>query len=203
MEKNNYHHGALKEELIQQSIMLINEEGIQNFSLRKVAARCNVSHTAPYKHFKNKEELMDAIVSFIMKDFKDEIIKTAEAHPDERCMLSVGQRYVTYMLEHRDYFNFLFLGENQASVMVKESDFQYREGHPFGAFKEVATQVLKVQIPDDHIRNNIILKCWCTVHGLAHLLICGILKYEGDIDTLTESILENFNMLTDKIAKEV
>jgi AcrR family transcriptional regulator len=42
--------------MIDAGIELINEKGADGFSLRKVAERCGVSHSAPYKHFKNKDD---------------------------------------------------------------------------------------------------------------------------------------------------
>ena len=58
---DSYHHGNLRQALIDAGIKLINENGEENLSLRKVAAACDVSHAAPYAHFKDKEELIDAI----------------------------------------------------------------------------------------------------------------------------------------------
>lgn len=194
MEKNSYHHGALREELIIKGIEMIHEEGLDCFSLRKVAAACNVSHTAPYKHFKNKEELIEAIIEYVMKEFEEEIWQVAKANPGERCLLAIGTRYVTYMMEHKDYFNLMFLGEKQAMVVIKDNRFEYEEGHPFGAFAEVASEFLKDKIADESIRNMVILQCWSTVHGLAHLLISGMIQHEGDLKVLAEAMLQSMNI---------
>jgi len=58
---DSYHHGNLRQALIEAGIKIINESGEENLSLRKVAALCNVSHAAPYAHFKDKDELLEAI----------------------------------------------------------------------------------------------------------------------------------------------
>ena len=55
---DSYHHGNLREALIDAGIKIINENGEENLSLRKVAAACDVSHAAPYAHFRDKEELI-------------------------------------------------------------------------------------------------------------------------------------------------
>lgn len=55
MQTDIYHHGDLKESLIRTGLKLFNEKGIENFSIRKLAALYNVSHSAYYKHFKNKK----------------------------------------------------------------------------------------------------------------------------------------------------
>ena len=60
MSDKKYHHGNLKIALIEAGIEMINECGEAGLSLRKVAAKCNVSQAAPYAHFKNKEDLIHA-----------------------------------------------------------------------------------------------------------------------------------------------
>lgn len=189
MDRTNYHHGSLKEALIEAGIQMIVEEGIEKFSLRKVAAKCNVSHTAPYKHFKNKEALIEEMMAYVMKDFSNEILKVARAYPNERCILEIGKRYVTYMLEHKDYFHLLFSGDKKAVVTIEEGKFIYEKGHPFGTFAEVTTEFLRNMVVDEKKRNHIILHCWSVVHGLAHLMISGIIQYNGDANELTELIL--------------
>ena len=50
-----YHHGQLKQALIEAGIEILNVTTPEQLSLRKVANQCGVSHAAPYKHFKNKQ----------------------------------------------------------------------------------------------------------------------------------------------------
>ena len=52
-----YHHGDLKIQLIKSGLQMVQEDGINKLSLRRLAQMCNVSEAAPYSHFKNKEEL--------------------------------------------------------------------------------------------------------------------------------------------------
>lgn len=56
---------SLRERLIIAGIDEIAEHGITDFSLRRVAAVCNTSCAAPYKHFKNKDELILEIIAYI------------------------------------------------------------------------------------------------------------------------------------------
>lgn len=69
MDNKSYHHGNLRIGLIETAIELINKKGLSNLSLRKVASLCQVSHAAPYSHFKNKEELLEAISDHISNRF--------------------------------------------------------------------------------------------------------------------------------------
>lgn len=53
-QRQTYHHKDLRNALIETGIKIVSTEGINAFSLRKVAAVCGVSHAAPYSHFQNK-----------------------------------------------------------------------------------------------------------------------------------------------------
>lgn len=61
MVENNYHHGDLKNALIGAGLALLASEGVDRLTLRAVARRAGVSHTAPYRHFANKAALLAAI----------------------------------------------------------------------------------------------------------------------------------------------
>lgn len=69
MEKKEYHHKDLKTELLEAGILLLKSEGLEGLSLCKVAAACGVSHTAPYRHLNNKEELLAAMQRYVEQEF--------------------------------------------------------------------------------------------------------------------------------------
>ena len=64
-QRQTYHHKDLRNALIETGIQLVSTEGVNAFSLRKVAAACGVSHAAPYSHFQNKEELLEAVLELL------------------------------------------------------------------------------------------------------------------------------------------
>ena len=59
--KRRYHHGNLKEVLLASALRLMSEVGPQAFTLREVARRAGVSHNAPYRHFRDKQDLVWAV----------------------------------------------------------------------------------------------------------------------------------------------
>ena len=61
MPVKKYHHGDLKNALIQAGVTILSKEGIGGLSLRKVAQQAGVSHAAPYAHFTDKQALIAAI----------------------------------------------------------------------------------------------------------------------------------------------
>ena len=54
----NYHHGDLRQAVIDSALQLIAERDIQSLTLREIAKRVGVSPMAPYRHFKNKAVLL-------------------------------------------------------------------------------------------------------------------------------------------------
>ena len=60
-QPGQYHHGSLARALIEAAIELTAEQGIQRWSLVEASRRLGVSSAAPYRHFKSKSELLDAV----------------------------------------------------------------------------------------------------------------------------------------------
>jgi len=63
VRRKTYHHGNLREALIDASLELIAESGPQALTLREAARRAGVSHNAPYRHFEDKDALLAAIAA--------------------------------------------------------------------------------------------------------------------------------------------
>ncbi|WP_156508836.1 TetR/AcrR family transcriptional regulator, partial [Oleiphilus sp. HI0132] len=60
-EQQQYHHGDLRNKLISISLEMLQENGMPGLSLRKLAERAGVSRSAPYHHFKDKNDLLAAV----------------------------------------------------------------------------------------------------------------------------------------------
>lgn len=169
--KDNYHHGNLRCALINAGIKLINEEGEANLSLRKVASLCDVSHSAPYAHFKDKEELIEAIKESVTNSFMEELNNAIkDANNAEAAILNMGRSYVTFFIKNPDYFKFLF--SNQNIIAHLKVDKEYNNDYPpFILLKEQYLKYLKenkLEKTNDEKEIDII-KIWSTVHGLASL----------------------------------
>ena len=59
--KRRYHHGDLKRALLDAALELVRTKGAEAFTLREVARRAGVSHNAPYRHFRDRGELLAAV----------------------------------------------------------------------------------------------------------------------------------------------
>ena len=58
-----YHHGNLRQALMDEALMCIREQGADKLSLRALARQVGVSQAAPYRHFEDKVALLSALAS--------------------------------------------------------------------------------------------------------------------------------------------
>ncbi len=107
MEKKPYHHGNLEESLIEAGIILLDKVGLEQFSLRKVAIACGVSHAAPYKHFNSKQDLLDAMKKYVEKQFSAALKESLEYYKnDPDRIIYFGQAYLKFFIKNPQYFRF-------------------------------------------------------------------------------------------------
>jgi len=135
MVRDNYHHGDLKNALIQAGIEILAEEGVGGLTLRKAARRAGVSHAAPYAHFADKQTLIAAIASDGHHKIYARIEQVLAAHPDDplRQLLGAVWAYVQFGLETPAHYKITFSGA-----------IQDEHGHPeFVEISQRNTQVLK------------------------------------------------------------
>ena len=140
---DSYHHGNLRQALIDAGIKIINKDGEENLSLRKAAAACNVSHAAPYAHFKDKEELIEAIKESVTGKFMKELESSAEgaANADE-ALIYMGSAYITFFSKHPDYFIFLF-GKQKLNAHLQMNKEHKDDYPPFFIYGECILNILK------------------------------------------------------------
>ena len=166
---DHYHHGNLREALIDAGIKIINEQGEKGLSLRKAAASCGVSHAAPYAHFKNKEELVEAIKDSVNDQFMSELNRAvSEAQDTERALLNMGRSYVSFFVRNPDYFRFLF--GNQGIVAHLMPGKTYKEDYPpFLLLKDTYRKYLKEKNIKKHKEEQELelIRLWAIAHGLA------------------------------------
>ena len=171
--KDNYHHGDLRNALIEAGIKVINESGEDALSLRKVAAACGVSHAAPYAHFPDKESLLEAIKETVTKGFIDEL-ETAANSPSvtnaEEAILAMGERYIMFFRNNPDYFNFLFHKQNLEvhTDMSRDYPDDYAPFRIFRKYLEMYFDEDGIKLSDSE-KEIVLLKTWGIVQGLASI----------------------------------
>ena len=197
MEKKPYHHGDLKQELIDNGLLLLNKEGIEGFSLRKVASMCGVSHNAPYKHFKDKDGLINEIINEVQKEFYIALHEVTELYPNDPKLqiIEMGKAYVKFMVENPEYLKFMFLSDDACPIKIKNNKFPDAKGSAFGVFKDSAERFFKEINFDENLYMQRTLSMWSLVHGISILIIKRSIEYNGDYLELVESVLRTSTWL--------
>jgi AcrR family transcriptional regulator len=83
MEVKRYHHGDLKRALIEVADNELARHGFEGLSLRAVAKRAGVSHTAPYRHFADKSQLLTSLVVHSYQKLQDHLEEVEWRFPDD------------------------------------------------------------------------------------------------------------------------
>jgi AcrR family transcriptional regulator len=183
MPTKKYHHGDLKNALIEAGIEILSKEGVPGLSLRKVAQKAGVSHAAPYAHFKDKQALIAAISTEGHKKFHAMIKQVMEEHPDDplRQFVETAWAYVVFGLDESAHFRITF-----SSAVEKERDYpalveMIRRN--FALLRELIMRCQVAEILDPGEPDLVSVGVWGLVHGFVSLL------QEGQV---SHSILDHY-----------
>lgn len=191
MTKEQYHHGDLRRSLIEKGLEIINQEGEEKLSLRKVAMECGVSNAAPYAHFKSKDEFIVAIQQHIMDSFTDSLEKTAEQYKDSDSLLPMlGKSYVMFFYKNPLYFDFLFSRKNiriQLSLSVSDEN----ENPPLDILKKTAVSIFKKANISEKSMQDKIIAMWALVQGLSSIVTMPNVEYDDDWEVRIEEIIKS------------
>jgi len=177
MASTTYHHGDLKNALIQAGVDILARDGLGGLSLRKVAKQAGVSHTAPYAHFKDKQALIAAISTEGFKQLHshiESVKKTYRAKP-ETLLIETAWAYVQFALNEPDRFKLMF-----SSVLEKEKEYpEFVEisQDNFQQLVEIVELCQQANILKDGESDLIALSVWGTVHGFVSLLLEGQISH--------------------------
>ncbi len=111
----------LKERLILEGIIELNKSGVQNFSVRRVAAQCGVSCATPYKYFKDRQGFIAGMVEYIQSQWAE---RQRKVYEDERGgtreqIVAVCLEYVRFLVEN-PYF--------RSVIMIKDEELDREYG---------------------------------------------------------------------------
>lgn len=178
--KQSYHHKDLRNALIEKGIEIVSKEGIHSFSLRKVAAACGVSHAAPYSHFQNKEELLEAMQLFITDRFSKLLEDTIQKnHNISEILKDMGVTYISFFVENPAYFQFLYSQSNiKIDLSLSISDKENYK--PYIIYKDIVSKLLEqVNYPLEE-QNDVIITIWAFIHGVTSLATMNNVNYDND-----------------------
>jgi AcrR family transcriptional regulator len=189
----SYHHGNLKQALLEAALKLIRKVGSGAFTLREVARQAGVSHNAPYRHFRDKEALLAAVATEGFNRLTESLEAAAAPASNgmERFRLS-GRGYVQFALSYPQHFAVMFDAPRRFD--------RYPETRAAGerAFGTLVRYIEDCQAEGSLPKGDsmpLALLAWSVVHGIAKLAIGGQLPMPG-----TEEILQFTDWATQTLA---
>ena len=108
--RTRYHHGNLRQALLDAAVDLIARHGVHGFSLNAAARAAGVSTAAPYRHFATKDALVAAVVERGWEQFGAALRHAAQRHPDDPLerLAALGRQYIDFAVARPAVFRLLF-----------------------------------------------------------------------------------------------
>ena len=188
IRKSGYHHGDLRAGLIAATRQLVEENGPDGFSVSDACRLAGVSTAAPYKHFKNKGEMLVAVCVESMGRLKANMETAVAEIPegDPLRLKAIGGEYVNFALTEPACFRLKFGGftDGMDDSQLKAAGEQVFET----AMREVAACIGESEITP-RVRQRAFM-LWSFVHGLSFIL------YDKDLADMGEGVDMEF-MLAD------
>ena len=190
-----YHHGNLREALLDAALRLISEVGPTAFTLREVARRAGVSHNAPYRHFRDRDELMAAVSTQGYEELTRALLEAGDHESDALAQLqAAGLAYVKFALRRPEHFTVMFdapaskpsekLCFNPAKMKIKYPQAAEAAEQSFRTLMNYvgACQQERALLPGD--TKQLALLTWSIVHGIAKLAITGRFPFASKNEVL-------------------
>jgi AcrR family transcriptional regulator len=181
--RRSYHHGRLKDALIEAARNLIEQRGPQGFSLAEAARLVGVTPAAPYRHFSDRDSLMGEVARRGFDLFNDGLRQAwDEGRPSpEAAFARMGRAYLDFARQEPGYYRSMF-------TRAQELEASCAPGAPvaaaqsFALLNEAAGAVLRAQRRGGSDSAHLALQVWALSHGAATLMLGGYLPETGGSD---------------------
>ena len=190
-----YHHGDLGTALLAAARGIVEHEGVGELSLRAVARRAGVSHSAPYHHFADKAALLAAVAAAGFDQLVSEIEgEQRRRSPDDYAgkVVAVGTAYVRFALQNPAIFRLMFRPE--LTLPARHAELRAAESRAFGTLVAALAECQARGLVPGTDPLPAAMSCWSTVHGFSMLWIDQVTAEtplgELPLDRLAQHVLE-------------
>ena len=167
-----YHHGDLREALLDAAHKLLGEKGVEGFTLADACRLAGVSTAAPYRHFPDRDAVLDALVSRGFQNLEAAMRARAADYTEGSIdrIVATGQAYVAFAVDEPALFRVMFRRppeHDPTSPMALDGD------SCFGAVLEALTALQEQRGLKSDDLLDLAMPLWAVVHGVANLMIDG------------------------------
>ncbi len=198
MDKKTYHHGNLRQALIEAADLTLAAEGVEGLSLRKVAQRAKVSPTALYSHFKDKRELLAQLATQGFEKLSASMESSARdsgngGDSQVYDLAGLARGYVRFSMQNTALFQLMF-GREVGNLL----DFPALVAAGANSYSIMSECVARqVKLSGSQTSPAVAATAaWSVVHGLATLIndgrvspeTCGVNSYEDMIMQVCQTL---------------
>lgn len=174
-----------REKLILAGIRCISQRGIGEFSLRAVASDCGLSCAAPYRHFKNKNDLLVAILGYINDAWhgvQDRIIARGGSVRDQ--LITISMAYIRFLVENPSF---------RAIIMMSDNSLTEEQKHLLSKLSQRTATLVKQYVreagldPGSAFRKTVVIRA--LIYGCALMLNNGEVPGTADGYRMIEGVI--------------
>ena len=178
--RRNYHHGDLRQALIDAALAIAAEEGLEQVTIREAGKRAGVSSGAPFRHFPNKTALMTAVAEEAMQRFRAEITQAlagAEASDPLSRFRALGTAYLAWVTGNPTHFEII---SSRRLIDFDGSEILVRLNEEIrGMMVAILEEAVRTgQLRDGQVESQV-LQARAFIYGLARMWIDGQFKQWG------------------------
>lgn len=175
MSEDRYHHGNLRQALLDAAAAEIAEKGPGSISLRSIARRAGVSHAAPAHHFGDRAGLLSALAAEGFRRMNEAMVEAGRGADD--LLIAVGRAYVDFAVAHPGEFAVMFRRE------LLDPDDPDLAAHGGATWQRLVDGIaaLPPKARGGESTEVIAARAWSVVHGLATLIINGSLPADDQL----------------------
>jgi AcrR family transcriptional regulator len=156
------------------------EQGLAGLSMRRVAARVGISATAIYRHYKDKQALLQAMVEEGHTVFGSYLFRALEGETARERVRLAGQHYIRFAMEQPKYYQLIFMSWTDET---RAQAAKHKEGHQEARTFQFLLDRVSECISEGTFRKNLdamnaAIGIWSQVHGLATLYLSGGARYQ-------------------------
>ncbi|MEX2536527.1 MAG: TetR/AcrR family transcriptional regulator [Trueperaceae bacterium] len=177
---DRYHHGNLRQALIDAGLDILEERGVDGVTLREAARRAGVSHAAPYHHFSDKANLIESIAVHGFEGFARALQRAWESTSGNALerLQSTGIAYVAFALGRPALFRLMNRQELRTPRLASDNEPGPVEQAAHASYQILVDGIIECQAAGLIARgdpNPYALTAWSLVHGLAVLGMDGLI----------------------------
>ena len=185
-----YHHGALAEAMVEQALVSVRAHGADQVSLRGIAQSLDVSPSAAYNHFTDKDDLLRAVGACGLAALDERMARALAAHPADTAeaararFAGLGRAYLGFAIDETHLF--------QLTFGPLCSDKPHGDTGPYRKLLSALDDLDRWALLKPGIRPGLDLMVWASTHGMATLLVERAVpaeSVEGFIDAMSNVLM--------------